>query len=610
MNEHSSKKILFNKSTLFNLKAELLKKQEEVFEKKQLPQHNVENFKPPAPKPQAEQSEKVQKKSFKDRLNDVDVEELEACRKAKVFDTCTLPVIYGCELWSLTKHHSVKFKRCQRAMERSLSGIKKLDSLYDHLADGVGSSQLAGRFLVDFQTKKQGEVREAALAARHESSDDDVATVDDGDADGWTEFTDCLGRTRKCHKSDLEMYQKRDQELKRATFKDQDSSVLEARSKEVPEEEKKETPILVQTTNDYLQSLRDKWEEKEREMVGKDRDIHYQDLLFDEARIHGVGYYAFSTDEKERRKQMDELIKTREETIQAQKQTEETRKKRDEVMAARSFTTRLLEFLTKQRDEADLKAKEEEKIKKEEQEKERQKLREAFIREWDLGKDGVEGKVKKFREMTQEEYVEQQRDKRIDEFAPFQTASSSKSNYTFDDSGSIVGDSFTPAKTWSDVRPKAKTPPPPDISDIELQKGLYFSSKQQQDDNKAPRSSVNERTRLEAPPPPVISNVSTKRDIKYKNFVKSEEPTPIVNELSDDEGENEVQVRVNEKRSIDGTEIAPPPTYDYYGPIPKKVKHQKPFTSDIREAYDQGKKSLEAKSSSRQLSKDYDFTFG
>lgn len=275
-----------------------------------------------------------------------------------------------------------------------------------------------------------------------------------------------------------------------------------------------------------------------------------------------------------------------------------------------SFTTRLLEFLTKQRDEADLKAKDEEKAKKEEQEKERQKLREVYIREWDLGKDGVEDKVKKFREMSQEEYVEQQRDKRIDEFAPFQTASSSKSNYTFDDSGSMVGvDSFTPAKTWTDVRPIAKNPLPPDISDIELQKGLYFSSKQQQDDNKAPNSLVNVRKRNETPPPP-ISNVNTKRDIKYKNFVKSEEPTPIVNELSDDEEDNEVQVRVNDKTRIDGAEIAPPPTYDYYGPIPKKVKHQKPFSSDIREAYDQGKKSLEAKSSSRQLSKDYDFTFG
>lgn len=39
--------------------------------------------------------------------------------------------------------------------------------------------------------------------------------------------------------------------------------------------------MLVQKTNDYLQSLRQKWEEKERELLAKDKDIHYQDLLFD-----------------------------------------------------------------------------------------------------------------------------------------------------------------------------------------------------------------------------------------------------------------------------------------------------------------------------------------
>lgn len=42
-----------------------------------------------------------------------------------------------------------------------------------------------------------------------------------------------------------------------------------------------EKPFLVQKTNDYLQSLRVKWEEKERVLLSKDKDIHYQDVLFD-----------------------------------------------------------------------------------------------------------------------------------------------------------------------------------------------------------------------------------------------------------------------------------------------------------------------------------------
>lgn len=228
----------------------------------------------------------------------------------------------------------------------------------------------------------------------------------------------------------------------------------------------------------------------------------------------------------------------------------------------KDFTTCLLEFLTQQRNEAEDKAKEEEKKIREEQEKERQKLREAYVREWDIGKEGIDGKVKKFRELTQEEYVEQQRNKRIDEFAPLPQTSKT-ADQVFDDKGNIIKENST--KTWSDVRPK--TPPPPVIGPIEeIPKGLFFT---------------------------------TKKDVKYKNFVPA---TPIVNELDDERPE---------KRKNDGisTEIAPPPTFDYYGPVPKQAKGKKPFDSDINEAYTQGAKSLESKKSDRKLPQHYDFTF-
>lgn len=70
------------------------------------------------------------------------------------------------------------FCTCNRA------ALEKKAELYNHLADGVGTSQLADRFLVDFQTKKQGEVKEAVLAARRESTDDDTQSIDDLD-NGW-----------------------------------------------------------------------------------------------------------------------------------------------------------------------------------------------------------------------------------------------------------------------------------------------------------------------------------------------------------------------------------------------------------------------------------------
>ncbi|XP_047988785.1 coiled-coil domain-containing protein 174 [Leguminivora glycinivorella] len=580
MNDKGSKKISFNKSSLLSLKAELLKKQEEVHERKHLPQHRVEHYKPPVAKTSSKNDKGQERRTLKDNLKANDSEELEACRKAK-------------------------------------QALEKKAELYNHLADSSGNSELSGRFLVDFQSKKQQESEQE----QSPPPDNDVYQSVEDDDNEWTEFTDCLGRTRKCLKSDLELFVKRDQELMRAMAREQEGTKDGASQNEAPQVEKS---LLMQKTNDYLQSLREKWDQKERELLAKDKDIHYQDLLFDEARIHGVGYFSFSTDEAERRKQMEELARSRAETLAAQQEAERRRARRDRLLAARvaaararqraraglppeepikedekDFTTHLLEFLTQQKDEAEAAAKEKEKKLKEEQERERQKLREAYVREWDIGKDGVEGKLKKFREMTQEEYVEQQRAKRIDEFAPVQGSSRDRSNYFFDDKGNMVSSDGSPPSrnsrsgerpkvktppppTWSDVRPVRNDSPPPVISDFEPeQKGLYFTSKKS----------------------------IPKHNVKYKNFVKTSEPTPIQNEISDDE----VEERQNdtEKRSHDSShaQIAPPPTYDYYGPVPKKAKNHKPFESDIREAYAQGSKSLEPKSSRERIPPNYDFTF-
>ncbi|KAI5645785.1 hypothetical protein NE865_02055 [Phthorimaea operculella] len=569
MNEQGTKKILFNKSTLLSLKAELLKKQEEVKGKKHLPQHNLQSFKPPPAKP----SEKVPKggihtkKTFKDSLQAVDTEEIEAYKKTK-------------------------------------AALEKKAELYEHLSNPVGDSELSSRYLVDFGSKKQQAIEDPP-PDKIDAPDDTSCDVDDDDDSDWTEYTDCLGRTRKCLKSDLALFKEKDQQLMKGITKESNPVPLE-HPREIEEKKHVEKPLLVQKTNDYLQSLREKWEQKERELLAKDKDIHYQDLLFDEARMHGVGYFAFSTDEKVRREQMEELLARREETLRAQAAAEAARRQQEDLLAARlraararqrlraglppddpeenqkDFNACLLEFLNKQKAEAEARAKEEEKKIKEQIEKERQKLREAYVRDWDRGKEGVEERVKKFQEMTQEEYVEQQRAKRIGEFAPIQSTSGHTSKYVFDDKGQKVSEEGAATKTWSDVRPKVKTPPPPDISDFiaaqEEQKGLYFSSKKPQ-------------------------------SMKYRNFVKVQEPVPIQNELSDDE-ESDGGERKPAKRKYNANhvEVPPPPTFEYYGPVNKKTKPKNPFESDLREAFAQGAKSLETKPSNRKLLKEYDFS--
>lgn len=48
--------------------------------------------------------------------------------KRKTFNTCILPcLIYGCETWALTKSLREKLAICQRAMERSMIGIRRKD---------------------------------------------------------------------------------------------------------------------------------------------------------------------------------------------------------------------------------------------------------------------------------------------------------------------------------------------------------------------------------------------------------------------------------------------------------------------------------------------------
>jgi hypothetical protein len=79
---------------------------------------------------------------------------------------------------------------------------------------------------------------------------------------------------------------------------------------------------------------KNQWEKQEE--LNKERtSLHYQDILFDEARSHGVGFYEFSTDHAEREKQQEALEKIRKETIEKQQQRENLKKTRDEVIAHR-----------------------------------------------------------------------------------------------------------------------------------------------------------------------------------------------------------------------------------------------------------------------------------
>lgn len=85
--------------------------------------------------------------------------------------------------------------------------------LYDQMCRTGGSLNSDEHGLVLFNQKKQS----TSLRSGYKSSSDDEdvgqARMSDAEDGEWVEYTDCLGRTRKCLKEDLEFFKKKDKDL-------------------------------------------------------------------------------------------------------------------------------------------------------------------------------------------------------------------------------------------------------------------------------------------------------------------------------------------------------------------------------------------------------------
>lgn len=81
----------------------------------------------------------------------------------------------------------------------------------------------------------------------------------------------------------------------------------------------------------HREQMRSKWE-SDMEALRNKTDVHYQDILFDEKRDHGVGFYKFSTDDKQREEQMATLNELRTNTkIEQSKFIQEKEKKQTNI---------------------------------------------------------------------------------------------------------------------------------------------------------------------------------------------------------------------------------------------------------------------------------------
>ncbi|XP_033210832.1 coiled-coil domain-containing protein 174 [Belonocnema kinseyi] len=402
-------KITVDYSSLVGLKAEVLRKQLEVKElKARGPVQNIPSLQKPKVKV---------KKTHKEDEGSPKVTEIE--------DVSTL-------------------KKSQLMLEAK-------SRLYDKLQKS--RSNASDLFLVDFSQKPDTESKKS-------KSEDDLGDEDYDSDDNFVEYQDCFGRTRKCLREDLPKMREKDHLLRQKI------------SKETPAEPEPEPqPVVEPKMEEPLQPteielMRKKWEEQTKKLANK-VNIHYQDVLFDEARAHGVGYFNFSLDEDERQKQRENLDKLRKETEKKQKEIKELKETRKKMEQNRLRVARIRQRIRAglspelPEDEVEVSNNAEnsgevkpeisdgEKKKPEEDKKPENSL--AIIEDKVKAFGELLGKRTQWREMSQEEWVDKRRKDRLSEFAPTYSGFKSAGCIEFGNAG-ITEDrrgDFTDLKTSS-----------------------------------------------------------------------------------------------------------------------------------------------------------------
>lgn len=376
---NTSKKINVNYSSLVGLKAELLRKQTEVKNAK------VNADVAPTQTKHKVKTKKSDTKKLKIEKEIVDVDDIKAHKKSKIM---------------------------LEAKARLYENLKKSHSNRNE------------NFLVDFENKPESEDEDESV---HSENYEDVNSDPEDD---WVEYEDCFGRTRKCLRRDLKKMQEKDEFVKHEVTKKSQVEV------DKQEEDNRIEEMKFIPKEPEIEIMRRKWEEQMEKLTEK-TNIHYQDVLFDEARAHGVGYYEFSQDEEMRAKQQANLNALRKETLQKQKEMQNLKEMKEKMEQNRLKAARIRQRIRaglppepteeelgeiKESGEKNAEAKPEvEEIAGPEEKNEIERKEETSLVE-------IENKIKAFgellgkrgqwREMSQEEWVHKRRKDRIEEFSP------------------------------------------------------------------------------------------------------------------------------------------------------------------------------------------------
>ncbi|XP_045592208.2 coiled-coil domain-containing protein 174 isoform X1 [Procambarus clarkii] len=308
--------------------------------------------------------------------------------------------------------------------EKARSILEKKAAMYERLHGGMEALEddaLNQRYLIDFQKKIVNDVLERKKISsleekrREKQGKKESASTADYttpvEEDKWVEYTDAFGRTRECMKKDLPEMLEQDKKL----------------AKDINKDDTLEEPDL--GSEDVRREIqRQKWEQMEERNALK-KDLHYQDVLFDEARVHGAGFMKFSSDEKRRKEQMDLLKEFQNETQQGEAAKLAAASKQQKLLS-----TRLEKVRQRKRLKMGLPIKEDKLktppvsddeatgpppvLKTSEDTPDvvhidqTESKKKPSVREWDFGKEGVTAVL------SQEEWVDRQRTERNNEFAP------------------------------------------------------------------------------------------------------------------------------------------------------------------------------------------------
>ncbi|XP_029041059.1 coiled-coil domain-containing protein 174 [Osmia bicornis bicornis] len=383
---NNTKKINVNFSSLVGLKTELLRKQHEVNEAKLKSETTQVDLK------LKKKFKKVKKKNVDRNLDKSEyIEDVSTHKKSKLM---------------------------LEAKARLYKQLKRSRTNNDN-------------FLVDFKSKS--DESEEEISQKEEDNENDVTF---GNEDDWVEYEDCFGRTRKCLREDLPLMQEKDKLVKQQIVNEKG---IDSKTKDNVEQS-----IIEDEKEPEIEIMRRKWEEQTKKLADK-ANIHYQDVLFDEARTHGVGYYAFSQSEEERMKQQENLLNLRKETERKQKEIKELKDLREKMEYNRLKAARIRQRIraglpvdTIEEEEEEFKQKNDnesnqDKVESESsthaeekpvemndnKEKEGNEEDEAVIKENKIKALGeLLGKRTHWYEMSQEEWVDKCRKERVTEFAP------------------------------------------------------------------------------------------------------------------------------------------------------------------------------------------------